>query len=215
MVDCRAEGIHVDAEIGYALAHLLGGDVVGRAPYLVAGIVVLHSGQSEIHYLGGAGGVEENVLGLDVAMYKTLVRSAGKSFRDLLADAHDARGIDVLAVHLHETQQRTAARHLHGDVGLPVHNVIGVYLRDCGMDEPCRRLRLTLEAFKELRILAQRLQHHLERHLPVKHLVAGKENAAHAAMAQLTLHYEAAEFARWIQNRLFVVAHRYSPCRVP
>ena len=91
MIDRAAERVHVCAVIHHFLAHLLGRDVVGRAPNLVG--VVLHRRKAEVHELRVAVRIEKNVIGLDIAVDEALIGRAAQGLRHLLADLHDARNV--------------------------------------------------------------------------------------------------------------------------
>ena len=63
------------------------------------------------------------------------------------------------------------------------------------MDEPRGRLRLLLEALHELGVRTVFLEHHLDRHRTVEHLIAAHIYTAHAALAELALKKEIAVLA--------------------
>ena len=75
------------------------------------------------------------------------------------------------------------------------------------MVQACSRLRLALKALHERGVVAQRLEHHLDANLAVKHLVARKIHAAHAAVPKLLFKLEVPEHRRrgYQLFRVFVV----------
>ena len=210
MVERAAEGVDVGAVVDLLAAHLLGGDVVGRAPDLAG--VALHRGEAEIDELRVAVRVEEHVLGLHVAVDEPLLGGERKRVSHLLAHLHHAHGVHRAGVRLHLLVEGTAAHELHRDVRHAVLLSEGVDLRDVRVVEARRRLGLALEALHERRVVAEGLQHHLDGDLAVQHLVARQVDAAHAAVAQLPLQDEVSEIGRRGNHLFFVFfAHELAP----
>ncbi len=114
MVKCRAQAIHIRAIINDFLAHLLRRDVIRRAPNLVG--VLLHASKTEVHNLRIAIRIEKNVLRLDVAMHKPLVRGTTQGLRNLLAKLDNARNVRLARRVLHELLKRTARDKFHRNI---------------------------------------------------------------------------------------------------
>ena len=108
----------------------------------------------------------------------------------------------------HQREQRTAGRELHRDVGHALADAVGIDLDDVRVDEARCGLSLLLEAFDEIRVRAEFLQHDLNGNGAVEHLVPPHVDAAHSAGADLALKQEVpvvAEDARRLNERF---AHR-------
>jgi len=71
-------------------------------------------------------------------------------------------------------------------------------------------LRLALEALDELRVRAKALEHHLDAHLAVEHLVTREVHATHAAVPQLLFEQEMPEVGWRLDHRFVVVGHLFS-----
>ena len=201
MVERAAQGVDVRAEVDLLAAALLGRDVVWSAPYLVR--VALHRREAEVHQLGRAVLGVEHVLGLHIAVHESLLRGEGERVHELLADAHHANRVEAAGIRLHVLVEGPAGHQLHRDVRHALLLSEGVYLGDVRMVEPRGSLRLALEALDELRVRPEFLQHDLDGHLAVEHLVARKVHAAHAAVAQLLLEQKVPEIGRCLNHRFF------------
>ena len=201
MVERAAKGIDVRTEVDLLAAALFGRDVVGRAPDLVR--VALHRRKAEVHELGRAVLGVQHVLRLHVAVHEALLGGERQRVHQLLADAHHAHLVERPGVRLHVLVERPARHQLHRDVGHALLLPEGVDLRDVRMIEARRRLRLALEALHERRVGTEFLQHDLDRHLAVEHLVARQIHAAHAAVAKLLFKQEVPEIGRCLNHRFF------------
>ena len=201
MVERAAQRVDVSAEVDLLAAALLRRDVVWGAPYLVG--VALHRSEAEVHQLGRAVLGVEHVLWLHVAVNESLLRGKGERVHELLADAHHAHRVKAAWIGLHVLVERPAGHQLHRDVRHALLLSEGVYLGYVRMVEPRGRLRLALEALDELRVGPEFLQHDLDGHLAVEHLVARKVHAAHAAVAQLLLEQKVPEIGRCLNHRFF------------
>ena len=136
-------------------------------------------------------------------MHEPLFGGKRQRVHQLLADAHHPHLVERTGVRLHVLVERPARHQLHRDVGHALLLAEGVYLRDVRVVEPRRGLRLALEALHERRVGSKFLEHHLDRHLAVEHLVAREVHAAHAAMPQLLLKQEVPEIGRRLDHRFF------------
>jgi hypothetical protein len=96
-------------------------DVIRCAPDLAArlGLILEHTGQTEVHDLGRVRVGKENVARFDVAMDEPFFRRGLESLRDLHADLKDLHfGYAVL--HGHQVVERSFLDEFHGQVELPV-----------------------------------------------------------------------------------------------
>ena len=166
----------------WRLSFSVGRDVVGRAPDF-GRLGVRGGGDAEVEELGRVALVEEDVLGLDVAVDE--VRRGGEleAVGDVHADLHDQRLVERLRLGDHLVEV-LAADELHHDVGLALLLAEGVDLGDVGVVELGGGLRLAAEGGEELRRVAEAPQHHLDGDDAGERLVVGAVDAAHAAAAE-------------------------------
>ena len=136
------------------------------------------AGDAEVGDPGAALGVDEHVLGLEVAVDDPALVRELRRLEDLaddldrLADGQPARD---------QVLERGALDVLHRDPVAAVGLAAVVDADHVRVLEPRRRLRLAAEALDELRVLGEALVQELERHPAAEHRVVGEPDVGHPA----------------------------------
>ncbi len=195
LVERRPE--RVDVALGRHLLplELLGGGVergpkVGPCKGGLGG--VQGAGYAEVRHLGVAVLVEEDVVGLYVAVDHAPLVRVGQPGADLHAEPGELRaGQPPSAVY--ELFEVPAGDVLHHYVGAavaverPLARVVD--LDDVGVGQPGGGAALALEAPADVRAAVHGVEH-LYGHGPVENLVAPEEHPGHASRAELALQHE-------------------------
>ena len=187
LVEHDAERVDVRLAVDVVAERLLGRHVVGRAEHAAVGgqpVVAQRAGDPEVGHLGRALGVQQHVLGLDVAMHD-LVRVRGPEragdldrVRQRLVDRQPAHPPDPVL-------ERLALDVLEDDVG-PVLVLAGVdHADDVGMRELGDRPRLAPEALQLVGVGRHLPVQELDRHPPFEVDVEGLIDRRHPSRADL------------------------------
>ena len=185
LVEHDAAGVEVGAGVGLLPLEHLRGEVLGGA-HDEAGLGLRRgepldgTGNAEVHELGVAGGLQDHVLGLDVAVQHAHGMGGAETRAELLGQAQ-ARRIGQPARLVQHVAQGHAADVLHGDVGHAVDLAEVVGAQDVGMGDLARQLDLALQAVELVAVPPQLPPQHLEGHEVVELPVAGLVDDAHAA----------------------------------
>jgi hypothetical protein len=140
------------------------------------------TGDAEVGDLHAALGVDDHVVGLDVAVDDAaLVREAGGA-QDLDADVDDLRGRERALV-AHQLLERAPLEELHRDVVGPIPRPAVEDLDDVRVLETRRRRGLAAEALDELLVRGEAPVQDLQRDLAPELLVIGAVDVRHAARA--------------------------------
>ena len=123
-------------------------------------------------------------------MNKTLICRTAQGLRHLLANLHDARYVRRAARVAHDRIKRSSSHKLHSDIGHSIGDAVGINLRNIRVDKTRCCLRFLLEALHKLCVCAVFLEHHLDGHRAIKHLIAAHIYTAHTALAKLALKKE-------------------------
>ena len=199
VVERRPKAVDVAPEIDALAAELLGRDVVGRAPDF-GRLGVGGGGNAEVEELGDAMVVEDDVLGLDVAMHEAGVGRHLEAAGDVHARFHDLGLVERLGGE--DKAVKMLARHVfHDDVGLAVAFAERVDLRDVRVVELGDGARLLAEGVENGGVGPKVLDHHLQGDDTVELLVMGLVDGAHATRAQTLLELVVVDFAR-LRRRL-------------
>ena len=202
LVEQATHRVEVCAPIDVVVAHLLRRHIGRRTEDLprtrgpVGGIAQL--GDAEVDHpqrIRIAGKLrrrlEQNVVGLQIAVNDALGVGLGQRLADLIGDVHRATPSHRLLSHARK--QRAPAEVLHRDVeiafvGAPVveqrHRAPALQLAD--------RLRLSEEALERDVGHRSRLRQELQRDQAVDRLLSGLEDDPHAALAQAVQYAESA-----------------------
>ena len=183
---------------------LLGGDVVGRAQHAPVGGQALlghRAGDAEVGDLGGALLVDQDVLGLDVAVDDVaLVRGAERA-RDL-DRVGDRLGHGQPPEPADAVLERLALDVLEDDVRAAVVLAGVDHADDVRVVELGDRPRLAAEALELVGVRAHLAVHQLDRDLALEHRVEGAVDRRHAAVPDLRVEPVAAG-----EERAHVGAH--------
>ena len=203
LVEDHADRVEIAAGVERAAGRLLGGHVLRRsADHVGAGeagqVGVEDLGDAEVEHLhdlvrAGPALRDHDVLGLQVAVdhaARVRLRERGEHLRDQVDDARLGQR-PLIARH----QAQVLALHvLHRDVERAV--LAGPpeveHLDRVRVVEPARRLRFTLEAADQRRVLEQRRLEHLEADVLAEREVARPVDLAHPALADERLDAKAA-----------------------
>jgi len=185
-VEEDAVGVDVDA-LGGGVAHdLLGRHVVGGAD-LEAGfgeVEVLAFGDAEVHEADAAGGVDVEVVGLDVAVDELLLMDVGEGAGALGGDAH--AGLEVGQGGVADgVAEVGAGEELHDDVGFGVLLAVVEDADDVVVDEGGRHFGLGEEAGTGFGVGGALGGEDLDADDAVEDGVAGFEDVRHAAAEEL------------------------------
>src|SRR5439155_7024879 len=147
-------------------------------------------GETEVHELGFAFGIEQDVQGLDVAMQKVLLQRGIQSGGDL--DAHVEHGEFRNSAELLDTAVEAAViGQFHHQVGDAFEFIEGVNMYDIRVIEGGAGARLAVEAFEHLRVFGHFALEQLYGDIAFQCDIEGAEDCAHAAgcddLAQLKL----------------------------
>jgi hypothetical protein len=141
--------------VGVLALELLGRQVLRRADDparlgLARRQALLRPGDAEVHQLGVAGLVDDQVLGLDVAVDHALPCAAPRPAQSCLARRSAAEyGRRPFAIE--QVAQRHAAHVLHRDVGQPVHLPEVEGAQHVRVGDAARQLELALQALEQRR----------------------------------------------------------------
>ena len=189
LVQHEAEGVEVGATVQPATAHLLRGQVLGRAHHhVVAGEVVTTTqrlGDAEVGQQHLAVGCDHHVARLHVAVDEPrCVRSVERA-RQRHADVHGQLGAE-LALLVQEATQRLAVDVLHHH-GLAIAVGDGVeHLHDVRVVHAGDRDRLAAEPLGDHRIRGEVRLEQLDGDSPVQRQVGAEPHLRHAALRDAT-----------------------------
>ena len=152
-------------------------------PICVSRVRLGGASDPEVGDLDRASSAEEEVAGLDVAVYETGRVRVLESGADLDAEVDDACGVEPL-LEVELVRERAAVHVLHDDVRVAVVLARVVDLDDVGVGESRREARLADEAVAEDGVIGQVAGEHLDRHRPVELVVPRKVDDGHAPAAE-------------------------------
>ena len=197
LVENRSEGKDVREVIRGQSAHLLGRHVANRshdhaglrlprdcrgARLLLRGNGVNPLREAEVENLEVAVPIDEEVLGLQVAVDDPLLVSRGEPSSDLQRVVHGLLLRNWPLVEL--SAQRLALQKLHDGVGRPVVRPEIVDSQDIGMRQSRDGLGLAFEPRQPVGVGRHRLRQDLDGDVPIELAVPGPVHLAHPARAQ-------------------------------
>ena len=139
-------------------------------------------GDAEVHQIGEVVAIEQDVLGLDVAVHDaTLVRGV-EGGGDLAHDGHRPRGHHRPEV-LQDLAKIGAVDHAHVDEEHAVDLAVVVDRYDVRFLQPPGRMRLALQPLAEHRVVRRALRQQLQRDDAILDGVLGLVDLAHPALA--------------------------------
>ena len=147
-------------------------------------------GDTEVGDLHLTSGRDEDVSGLDIAMYDTVSMSEGKGGRDVSGDLSGAIGVQR-SLGVDDLGERTTLDVLHHDeVGAELLTPV-VDRHDVGMVEVGGGLSFATEALDEEFIAGVFGEEHLDRHGAIKQEVAGQIHVGHATAGEFAMQFVA------------------------
>ena len=139
-------------------------------------------GQAKVGNFHAALPVEEDVLGLDVAMYDALVVSVLEGVAHLCHDADIWSSLSGTG--LHQLPQVLAGHELHHEVAEPSGLAKVVDSDDIRVIEPGQGTRLAAEALGESRVASNFWRQHLDGHQAVERGLPRPVDRSHAPLSE-------------------------------
>ena len=186
LVQHRADAVEIAAQVERLGGDLLGTGVVGRAEER-AGLaqVAVHLEalrDAEVADLGAAGGVEEHVRRLDVAVQDPRLLGALEPLQHVQHDVHRRAGLERA---VRDPVGERAARHqLHGDVGEAVVRAGVEHVHAVGIGQGRGDAPFLLEALQRPRRLGAQLREHLQGDVAVVDLARRLPHLGEPAFAE-------------------------------
>ena len=184
-------GVDVAARVGDAALDLLGGEVGDGAQQHALGagdgLAGHRPGQAEVGDLDRAVVVDDDVLGLDVAVDQALGVGLGERLQHRLEHVERGPGREQ-ALLAQDVAQGLAGHVLHRQEDAAVVLALVEHGHHVGVRQRRARAGLAAEAGDEALVVGEVLAHHLQRDLAVEPLVDGQVDRRHPAVGEPTEH---------------------------
>ena len=184
-------GVDVAAGVGDAALDLLGGEVGDGAEQHALGagdgLARDRPGQPEVGDLDRAVVVDDDVLGLDVAVDQALGVRLGERLEHRVEHV-EGRPRREQALLAHDVAQGLPGHVLHREEDVAVVLALVEHGDDVGVGQRRGRARLATEAGDEALVVGEVLAHHLQGDLAVEPLVDGEVDRRHPAVGDPTEH---------------------------
>ena len=178
------------------------------------GLVSNHLGNAKIRNLGIHVFIQQDILGLNIAVNNPVAVGMLQCICQAHADFQHC--VQAQLVLLHVLLQGNAVHIFHDDILIAALADNIVNIDNIRMHQPGRRLGLPLELLQKLLVAEELVPQHFDGHITVQKLIMGQKDLGHAAVAHGTDDFVASVqygIALFIHASLPPLLRLFQPCR--
>ena len=185
----HAHAVNIAGKGHVLAARLFGRKVVHRAHHVIAlgqGAAARHAGNAKVRHLDQAFGIDQDVLGLDVAVDDTIIVRMLQSRKD--ADGNLRRhALRQAALFSNDLLERAPAHVFHHQIAIALLLTHIQQVYDIVMAHLAGGQRLALKALQEFLIVIELRPQNLDRHIVPRAQIGSAKNQRHAALTDKLL----------------------------